>query len=564
MAFAGNTLDLIRAVFKRSTALPIGPSYFDSINSNAISYSNVTLGPQNGYNDYLSDSVKLDQDLMSRYTDYEDQDDYPELGSALDLYADDATVQDILSGRSLWFESEDTAVESLLDDMIVVNLRAEEHIWEIARSLCKYGNNFEELMVMDGRGVIKLNHLPPPSVRRIEDVNGILYGFLQDPTMVFRMDTKTFMDRLTDKSKGDLSPIPQDGNFNDLMQVYEPWEVVHFRLRGKSRRDLYGYSVMEPARWVWKRLTMLEDAMLLYKITRSPQRYAYYVDVGDVPPNQARSFVNKIKNDFKKTKFIDPNTGKPSFRYNPLSMDEDIFVPVRKGKKSTEIEVLSGADGQQVDDAKYFLDKMFAALKIPKSYLGGDDTVGRNNLSQQDVRFARTVMRIQRELKNGYEQIARVDLSARNIDPDRVDYNCHMVIPSGVFELAQMEVQNSKLDLAEKYRNANFSEYYIWSQILGLSDEDINAVQQQRARDTESNLDATEAGMMRELMPKAVDKAGNTMDKKAKDLTPEILAEIQEGNSKFANKMQELKLLTTEIRQAVRNQKYYRGRKSDG
>jgi len=728
MSFAGNTLDLIRTVINRRNLAPVGPSYFDAVNNNSASYSNVTMGPQNGYNDYLTDSVKLDQDLMSRYADYEDMSDFPELGSALDLYADDATVQDVITNKSMWFEAEDQTVEQVLNEMLDINIRAEESLWEVTRSMCMYGNEFDELMVMDKVGVIRMNHFPAPSMRRIEDMNGILYGFIHDPSMSFRMDTASFMGRLKEKSAGELTPMPS-GGMQDLIQVFEPWEMVHFRLRGKSRSDLYGFSSLEAARWAWKRLTMIEDAMVLYKLTRSPQRYAYYVDVGDVPPQQAKGFLNRIKNEFKKTKFIDPNcltgdtliplldgshksikelaneyaktkksfwiysydlvrnkvvpgkavnavlsgenipvyrvrldsgavirctadhpflmrdgeyklaadlskgdslmplylnelradgytgfrdvpcgrrfyktgkqnnhkvvevafdgyedvydlvvdeyhnfgltsgvfvhnTGKPNFRYNPMSQDEDIFLPVRKGKRSTEIEVLSGPDGQQIDDAQYFLNKIFAALKIPKSYLGADETVGRANLSQLDSRFSRTVMRIQREVKNGYNQIARVDLAAKNIDPDKVEYECHMVIPSGVFELAQMEVQQAKLDLAQRYKDAKFSEYYVWSEILGMADEDIEKVQGQRVKEQgdAGAFDADGVGTMGEVMPTAIDQARDKMDKKAKDKTDRILTEISQNQTKFAKKINEVKALTQELNHATRNQKYYKGR----
>jgi len=564
MSFAGNTLDLIRTVINRRNLAPVGPSYFDSINSNTISYSNVTLGPQNGYNDYLTDSVKLDQDLMSRYADYEDMSDFPELGSALDLYADDATVQDVITNKSMWFEAEDQTVETVLNEMLDINLRAEESLWEITRSMCMYGNEFSELMVMDKVGLIRMNHIPAPSIRRIEDINGILYGFISDPSMTFRMDTATFLNRIKEKSAGELTPLPSGGSYlQDLTQVYEPWEVVHFRLRGKSRKELYGFSALEAARWAWKRLTMIEDAMVLYKITRSPQRYAYYVDVGDVPPQQAKGFLNRIKNEFKKTKFIDPSTNKPAFRHNPLSQDEDIFLPVRKGKRSTEIEVLNGPDGQQVDDAQYFLNKIFAALKIPKSYLGADETVGRANLSQLDSRFSRTVMRIQREVKNGYNHMARVDLAAKNIDPDKVKFECHMVIPSGVFELAQMEVQQAKLDLAQRYKDAQFSEYYVWSEVLGMSDEEIEKIQGQRVKERgdAGEFDAEGIGQMGEIMPKAIDQGRDKMDKKAQEKTERLLTEIAQNQTGFAKKINELKGMTRELAHASRNQKYYNGRK---
>jgi hypothetical protein len=382
---------------------------------------------------------------------------------------------------------------------------------------------------------------------------------MQDPAMTFTIDTRTFLDRIKNKGMSELE-LPQ-GLGTSLLQVYEPWEIVHMRLRSRARRDLYGYSVVEAARYAWKRLAMMEDAMLMYKVTRSPQRYAFYVDVGDVPPNQARGLLNRIKNDFKKNKFIDPATGKPSFRYSPLSAEDDFFIPVRKDRKGTEIEVLAGPEGQSVEDVQYFLNKIFAALKIPKSYLGADETVGRANLSQLDVRLCRSVMRIQRELKNGFRQIGRIDLAAKNIDPDRTSFECHMVIPSGVFELAQIEVEKAKLDLGAQYREANFSEYWVYSKILGLSDEEILQVQTQRVREKESNITTEDAERLRSALPRMVDRAADRSDPRAREFQQRILDEVESGNTHIGRRLHELKMLTNEVRGSIRNQKRTNGKR---
>ena len=570
MGIAGNTLDLIRSVFRRDNMLAgssSAPIRYAGGNRMGGYGDQMGMGPQSGseFGSYMVDQVRVDTDLMSKYADYEDMDDYPELSSALDLYADDATQPDVLTGNTIWAESDDEVIQRILNETIKENLRTEDDIWELARNLCKYGNDFEELIVMDDVGVVKLNNLETPAVRRIEDLNGILYGFIYDPQMSFRADTSTFFQLLKDR-EGKGSADIQAANTFGQMSAFEPWEVAHFRMRGKNRKDLYGVGVLEAARWVWKRLSMMEDAMVLYKLTRSPQRYAFYVDVGDVPPNEARSQVNKVKNDFKKTKFVDPRTGKINFRYNPLSMDEDIFIPVRKGKKATEIDVLAGPEGQQTDDVEYLRDKLFAALKIPKSYLGADETVGRANLSQQDVRFARTVMRIQRAIRSGYAHICRVDLAARNIDPDMVKFDIKMVVPSGALELAQIEVQKAKLDLATNYQAAQFSEYFIWSRILGLSDEEIKLIQQQRRNEQSGG------GSFELLQPEPSDADGQDLDQwvdneqekitaKQQLVAQKVLEDIQRGNTEFGKKMKTLKSLVSELKWAVHSNRNTRKRR---
>jgi tRNA-splicing ligase RtcB len=243
------------------------------------------------------------------------------------------------------------------------------------------------------------------------------------------------------------------------------------------------------------------------------------------------------------------------------SSEDDFFIPVRKERKGTEIEVLAGPEGQSVEDVEYFLNKIFAALKIPKSYLGADETVGRANLSQLDSRMCRSVMRIQREIKNGFRQIARVDLAAKNIDPDRTSFECHMVIPSGVFELAQIEVEKAKLDLASSYRDANFSQYWIYSKILGLSDEEILQIQKQRAKEAEGDITAEDVGLIHDRLPRMVERLSTDYDKRADRYQKKILDEIESGNTSVGRRLRELKHLTQDIKSGIARQTRVNGRR---
>ena len=918
MAIAGSTIGLIRTFFNRSRSFPqpevmqslMGPSLYPSYGGTAAG----GMGPFATNNSEMQNAMQINNDLLSRYSDYEDMSYYPEIFTALNIYSDEATQEHPLKGKCFWIDAEDQTITDILEYTFHKQLGIDDLIWGITRTLCKYGNVFYELIVQDGMGIIKLIKHKVPYMRRIQDEQGNCFGFMRDPSMAFKIDTQEFLKRLY---QGESSTFQHPQHQQDNIKVYEPWEIAHFRLE-TDENELYGIGIAEGGRWAWKRLQQMEDAMVVFKLclrgdsrvwtpsgiklikdvqegeevysfdqsslalkktkvvykkhngqdkiyhvhsmhrdlyanathpvlveeiinngsgtprtrilkyvevkdlipgvhrfctpykesgeeislkfpsvryksiivpeyhgrfdvsqlgrrlneigltypyarrffagegevvshtakkviealdhdpsvvlaeredwggvqspdlipkvvdedfaqwfgfmvgdgsvsifeagdgfthsrvsfalsddqesnekyrklfekivgevrldisegklgsyvvsskefcdfmllngyipgahnkripewvfraslkvrlaflnglldadsnrvpgkiskirkrvsyeraklemcnreliedvrdlcmqcgihvtrvctrlreggriikgakkpledrishaidimfkpmshsekifgvtevvqddiwdigveaeehnfvangvvvhnTRSPQRYAFYVDVGDVPPNEGRKILNQVKQDFKKQKLVDPVSGKMNLRYNPLSSDEDFFLAKRKGERSTEIEVLSGLDGQSVDDTQYFRDKLISALAVPKAYLGYDETIGRANLGQMDIRMAKTVLRIQKAVKNGLKQIGDIDLASRNIDPQSVDYSIGMTVPSGALEVAHIEVQKLKCDLAASYQGLAFSEYYIWSQIMGLSDDEIEEIQDQRA-----------------------------------------------------------------------------------
>jgi hypothetical protein len=413
-------------------------------------------------------------------------DDYPEISTALDIFSDDSSQPETQINRTVWVESPDESVQRVLDDLLHKNLRIDEEIWEIARTLVKYGNDCEEILVTEN-GVEGLNFLPPPTVRRIEGPRGELFGFIQDFKGKFGYGPQEFQQILTQRMSTPLGragvPDKNATSANDgRVAALEDWEVVHFRLRGKHRRSLYGYSVLESARWIWKRLMMLEDAALIYRLQRAPERYAFYVDVGDLPPAEALAFVNRVRQGHKKTKYFNPVSGKLDLKFNPIAQDEDFFVPSRKGQDGTRIDVLGAPSWQHMDDVEYFRSKLFAALKVPKAYMGQEEGVARAVLSSEDVRFARTVLRVQREIRNGLAKVCRIHLAALNIDPYQVDYEIRMTVPSSIFELAQLEVRNARADLAG--RMGQFvSLHWTLENVFGFNDHDIELIIEQQQDD---------------------------------------------------------------------------------
>lgn len=448
-----------------------------------------------GY-DALSQYLRLDQGLLQRYADYEEMDDYGEIATALDIFADDSTQPDSTEHRTVWITSKDKTLQQNLDDLLNRTLRLDEEIWEIARTLCKYGNEFEEILVTKD-GVRGLNYLPPATMRRIEGNKGDLLGFIQDFKGQFDYSPTDYQQVLAAKFGG-ADYAPDLNLLQSPLAAFEGWEVAHFRLRGKERRSVYGHSALESARWIWKRLMLLEDAALVYRLQRAPERFAFYVDVGDLPPQEALAFVNRVRQNFRKKKFVDPTSGKLNLKFDALAQDEDFFVPSRKGVDSTRIETLGAPQWQAMDDIEYFRDKLFAAIKVPKAYLGQEQGVARAVLSSEDVRFARTVLRVQREIKNGLRKIIRVHLAALNVDPYAVEYDIHMTVPSSIFELAQMEVRTAKADLAARMRDF-VSLHWILSRVFGMSDEEIKEIQKQRKGeaidDAKTQADAQQVAM---------------------------------------------------------------------
>jgi Bacteriophage T4-like portal protein (Gp20) len=519
MGVGSNSLDAIRKLFRRSAFhqapyIPAsGYSGYAGLGSFSggfgFDYLNTTSSVF-GIQDY----VRIEQDLIARYVDYEDQDDSPLIASCYDIYADDSTQTDTMLNQSIWIEADNEDIRADLNYLLHNVLRIEENIWGLTRTLVKYGNLFHEIVARDQDGVLAINHLPPPTVRRIEVPAEIgkfynrslsapeTVGFIYDPKGVFKISTREFIGELAYKSTGKADPNRQIPNTS----VFENWEVSHMRLLGKKPDSQYGFGAGEPARWIYKRLVLLEDSIILHRLTRSPSRYAFYIDVSGIPPQETNAYLNKVRQSLKRQKFVNPNTGKLDLRYAPMSPDEDFFLPQRDGQATTRVEPLAGPVYDAIEDVKFFENKLFAALKVPKPFLTYEESTAKTNLSAEDARFARTVLRIQRELKNGFRKICEVHLAARGINPHAVNFSVEMTMPSAIFELAQLEIRAAELDLADKF-DAYAPREWVMKEVLGFSEEQIIEMNKMRAREQEAS-DEKPTGKASGSLQKALSKRG--------------------------------------------------------
>ena len=384
------------------------------------------------------------QNRAERYQDFEQMEYMPEIASALDIYADEMSTSneydEILNISCMNLEIK-TILHSLFYD--VLNLEFNAFGW--ARSMCKYGDFFLYLDVDDKLGVTSVIGMPNNEVERLEG---------QDPT----------------------NPNYVQYQWNGAGMTFENWQVAHFRILGNDRHAPYGTSVLDPARRIWRQLVLLEDAMIAYRVVRAPERRVFKIDVGNIPPQDISQYMEKVKTEMKRNSLVDANTGRVDLRYNPLSLEEDYFIPMRGGVGS-DITSLQGAKSlNDIEDVKYLRDKMFSAIKVPQSYLTNleGDNEDKTTLAQKDIRFARTIQRLQRSLVSELEKIAVVHLYTLGFrGEDLISFDLSLNNPSRLAELQQLEYLRTKFDVANAVPEGTFSKRWISHNILGLSDEEF-------------------------------------------------------------------------------------------
>jgi len=394
-------------------------------------------------------------DRMSRYSDFSEMEATPEIASALDIYAEETASQDD-TGRVLHVYSENRAIQELLTNLFddVLNVNFNLPMW--VRNLCKYGDFFLFNDVDPKYGVLNAYPIPISEIEREEGYDS------QDPMAVrFRWITR--------------------GN-----TVLENWQVTHFRLLGNDAFLPYGASVLESARRIWRQLILIEDAMLVYRIVRAPERRIFYIDVGNVPPEEIENYMQQAQTSLKRNKAIDQTTGRLDLRYNPLAVDDDYFIPVRGGESGTKIDTLAGGqNAAAVEDVQYIQKKLFAALKIPKAYLGYDEEIGaKATLAQEDIRFSRTIARIQKVIISELNKMAMIHLYSHGFTDDEL-LNFHLTLnnPSSVAQLQKLELIKTKFEIAGTAPEGAVDRQWIRKNILGLTDEEIARIKEGRKAD---------------------------------------------------------------------------------
>lgn len=396
------------------------------------------------------------------YSDYEAMDTDPLIASTLDILADESTLRNE-QGDVLSIKSSDENIQRVLNNLYYDVLNIEFNLWSWIRNMCKYGDFFLKLEISEEFGVY---NVLPYTVYHMARHEG---NDRNEPAKVyFTIDP----DGLA--ASADPNYIPKS---NKTIVNLDNYEVAHFRLISDTNYLPYGRSYIEPARKIYKQLTLMEDAMLIHRIMRAPEKRTFFINVGSIPPNEVEQFMQKTISSIKKTPYVDPQTGQYNLRFNMQNMMEDFYLPVRGGDTSTRIETTKGLDYDGTNDIAYLRDKMFAALKVPKAFFGYEkDLSGKATLAAEDIRFARTVERLQRIVESELTKIGLVHLYAQGFTGESLtNFEIKLTTPSIVFEQEKIALLKEKVDLARQMQETKlFPSDYIYENIWNLSEDKYN------------------------------------------------------------------------------------------
>jgi hypothetical protein len=428
---------------------------------------------------YIADKwAKLDQNLynqsiyyepnrLAAYYDYESMEFTPEISAALDIYSEESTTMSE-KGEILTIYSESDRIKGILEDLFHNKMDINTNLQMWARGVCKYGDNFVYLKINPEKGIVGVQQLPNIEIERIEGASS------KTPN---QKDIKTPIRELRFQWK------------NKDME-FQAWEVAHFRILGDDRKLPYGTSMLDKIRRIWKQLLLAEDAMLIYRTSRAPERRVFKVFVGNMDDKDIEPYVQKVANKFKRQPVSDPRNGQVDMRYNQMAVDQDYFVPVRDPSQTMPIETLPGAQNLgEIADIEYIQKKLLAALRIPKAFLGFEEVVGDGkNLALMDIRFARTINKIQKSLIQELNKVALIHLYLLGMEDELNNFELSLTNPSAQSDLLKIEQWKEKVTL---YKDATSDQSQVgilpvshtWAKknILGFSENEVILdLQQQR------------------------------------------------------------------------------------
>jgi len=392
------------------------------------------------------------------YTDYEAMDTESIIASALDIISDEATLKNEV-GEVLQIRSADDNIQRILYNLFYDVLNIEFNLWLWTRNMCKYGDFYLHMEIAEKFGIYNVTPLSVYDMVREEGMDP------SNPSYVcFRIDPMVV-------TAGGISSRVKD---RDGKIKFENYEIAHFRLLTDANYLPYGRSFIEPARKTYKQYTLMKDAMLLHRITRAPEKRVFTVNVGNIPPHEVDAYMQKMMQKMKKTPYQDQQTGEYNLRYNLQNMMEDYYLPTRGNDTATKIDTLKALEYQAIDDVNFLRDEMLAALKVPKAFFGFEkDLTGKATLAAEDIRFARTVERIQRIILSELYKMALVHLYVQGYDGESLsNFELSLTVPSIIYEQEKIALWKEKVDLAKSIQDTNLlPSDFIYDNIFHFSED---------------------------------------------------------------------------------------------
>ena len=406
---------------------------------------------------------------LALFKDYESMDSDPIISSALDIYSDESTMKGQY-GQVIDIKTDNENIKEILHNLFYDIMNIEFNLWPWVRNMVKYGDFFLHLDINEKYGITNVVPLSPYEVIRAEG---------EDPENPYY--TKFYLESI----EGAHPYFGQKSSGKGKIE-FENFQIAHFRLANDSNFLPYGKSMVESTRKIWKQLTLMEDAMLIHRIMRAPSKRVFKIDIGNIPPNEVDNYMQRIINKMKKTPFMDEQTGEYNLKYNMQNLTEDFFMPVRGSDSGTEISELGGIDYDSTEDIEYLKNKLLASLRVPKAFLGFDENVGgKATLAAEDVRFARTIERIQRIIVSELTKIAVVHLYSQGYtDEDLVNFELELASPSTMYEQEKIELFGQKVSLARDMIQDKILPYnWVYDNVFNFSDKEKVEIENQIVED---------------------------------------------------------------------------------
>ncbi len=375
------------------------------------------------------------------YSEYDVMDQDAIIASALDILADESTLKNDM-GEVLSIRSANEDIQKILYNLFYDVLNIEFNMWMWIRQMCKYGDFFLKLEIAEKFGVYNVIPYTAYHMERQEGYDE------KNPAAIRYLYNPEGINGGGSVGSGYYTVNQNPDNTTGI--VFDNYEMAHFRLVGDVNYLPYGRAYIEPARKLYKQYSLMEDAMLIHRIARAPEKRIFYVNVGAIPPNEIETFMQKTISSMKRTPMIDEKTGEYNLKYNMQNMLEDFYIPVRGNDNTTKIDTSPGLQYDGIQDVEYLRGKLFAALKIPKAFLGYEEGIeGKATLAQQDIRFARTIDRIQRIILSELNKIALVHLYTQGYtDESLTNFTLDMTTPSIIYDQERIELMKSKAELS--------------------------------------------------------------------------------------------------------------------
>jgi hypothetical protein len=401
----------------------------------------------------------------SLYTDYEAMDTDAIVASALDIIADEATLKNE-QGEVLHIKSSNAKLQRVLYNLFYEVLNVEFNLWSWIRTMCKYGDFYLHLDIAEKFGVYNVMPFSVYDVQREEGSNPANPSYVR-----FKINLNQAYGYATNTNRDDY---------------FENYEIAHFRLLSDPSYLPYGRSYLEPGRKIFKQLNLMEDAMLIHRIMRAPEKRIFYTNIGNIAPQEVDPYMEKMKQRIKKVPYVDPQTGDYNLKYNMMNLTEDFYIPLRGNDSTTKIDTLKGLEYTAIEDVAYLRDKLFAALRVPKAFMGYEkDLTGKATLASEDIRFARTVERIQRIVVSELTKIALVHLYTQGFDnAELTNFELSLTTPSIIYEQEKIALYKEKIDLSNQILDKGLLPTdWIYHNIFQFSEEEFTEYRNQILED---------------------------------------------------------------------------------